>query len=82
MLKLIFIVIDLISSVRRNYCMDSRIPFIQCSQKSVVQVQVNKLPKIRPASNNDANGIIPGSNTKMTDKHDAEYSKNACLGVN
>ena len=73
---------DLISSVRRNYYMDSKIPFIHCSQETVVHVQVNILPKVLQASHNDANGIKPGSNTKMTDKHDAEYSKNACLGVN
>ena len=73
---------DLISSVRRNYCMDSKIPFIHCSQEIVVHVQVNILPKIYPEGHNYANGIKPGSNTKMTDKHDVEYSKNACLGVN
>ena len=72
----------LISSVRRNYCMDSKIPFIHCSQETVVHVQVNILPKILQASHNDANGIKPGSNTNMTDKHDAEYSKKACFGVN
>ena len=72
----------LISSVRRSYCMDSKIPFIHCSQETLVHVQVNTLPKILQASHNDANGIKLESNTKMTDKHDAEYSKNACLGVN
>ena len=35
--------------------------------------------KINPACHSDANGIKPGSNQKMTDKHAAEYSK-AVLG--
>ena len=73
---------DLINSVRRSYCLNSKIPLIHSSQETVVHVQVNMLPKILQASHNDANGMKPGSNTKMTDKHDAEYSKNACLGVN
>ena len=40
------------------------------------------LPKIQQACRNNANGIKPGSNSKMTDKHAAEHSKNACLGLN
>ena len=31
---------------------------------------------------NDANEIKPGSNTKVTDKHAAEYSNTVCLGLN
>ena len=73
---------DLIRSVRSNYCIDAKIPFIHCSQETVVYVQVNILPKILTASHNEANGVKPGSSTKMTEKHDAEYSKNACLDVN
>ena len=74
---------DLISSLRCNYCIDSKIPFIHCSQMTVVHVQVNSLPKILPVSHNDANGIIQGSNMKMTEKHDAEYSKmHVCVLIN
>ena len=40
------------------------------------------LYKINPACHNDANGIKTGSNSKMTDKHVAECSKAAYLGVN
>ena len=29
----------------------------------------------------DANGIKPGSNSKMTDKHTAEHSDTRCLGA-
>ena len=39
------------------------------------------LSKILPASNNDANAIKPGSNSKRTDKHATEYSKTKCLGL-
>ena len=60
---------NLISSVRCNYCMDSKIPFIHCSQRTVVHVQVNSLSKIHPTSHNDANGIMSGSNMKMTEKN-------------
>ena len=63
----------LTSSVRGNYCMDSNILFIHCSQKTVVQVQVNILSKIHQACHNDVNGFKPGSNWKMTEKHAAEY---------
>ena len=75
MLKIIFMVNDRIGSVRCSYCMDSKIPFIHCSQRTVVHVQVNSLPKIHPTSHNDANEKIPGSNMKKTEKNDAEYSK-------
>ena len=34
------------------------------------------------ASRNDANGIKPESNSIISDKQAAEYSKPACLGVN
>ena len=76
-----FLVSDLISSVKCNYCMDPKIPFAHCSQKIVLAVQVIILHEIHPACHNDTKGIKPGSHTKMTDKHDAEYSKNASLGV-
>ena len=39
------------------------------------------LSKIYPACHLDANGIKPGSNSKVTDKHTAEHSNTACLGV-
>ena len=39
------------------------------------------LPKIYPACHNDTNGIKSGSNSKMTVKQAAEYSKAACLGL-
>ena len=37
--------------------------------------------KIQTARYFDVNGIKPGSNSKMTDKHKAEHSNTACLGV-
>ena len=40
------------------------------------------LSKIYPACHNDANGTKAGSNSKMTNKHAAECSKDVCLGVN
>ena len=39
------------------------------------------LSKIYPACHLDVNGIKPGSNSIMTDKHTAEHSKTACLGI-
>ena len=72
LLKLVFMVNNLISSFGCNYCMNSKIPFIHCSQRTVVHVQVSSYPEIHLTSHNDANGIIPGSNMKMTEKHDAE----------
>ena len=41
------------------------------------------LSKIYPACHLDVNGIKPGSNSKMTDKHttDTEHSKPASLGI-
>ena len=39
------------------------------------------LSEIRPARHLQANGIKPGSNSKMTDKHTAKHSNTACLGV-
>ena len=38
--------------------------------------------KIHPACHSDANGINPGSNQNLTDKHAAEYSKAVCWVVN
>ena len=38
--------------------------------------------KIHPACHSNANGIKPGSNQKLTDKHASEYSKTVCLDVN
>ena len=40
------------------------------------------LSKIHPACHYDANRIKAGSNSKMTDKPAAEYSKSAYLDVN
>ena len=39
------------------------------------------LSKIYPACHLDANGFKPGSKSNMTDKHTAEHSNTACLGV-
>ena len=39
------------------------------------------LSKINPACHLDVNGIKPGRNSIMTDKHTAEHSKTACLGI-
>ena len=39
------------------------------------QFKLTFLSKIHPAFRNDANGFKPGSNSKRTDKHVAEYSK-------
>ena len=70
-LLIFFIGADLTSSVRHNYCMDSNIPLIHCSQSTIVHIF--KLPKILPAYRNDANGLKPESNSKMSDKHAAEF---------
>ena len=40
------------------------------------------LYKILPACRNDVNGMKPGSYSKATDTHAAEYQNNACLEVN
>ena len=37
--------------------------------------------KVNPACHNIVNGIKPGSNSKKTDKHAADYSKAVCCGV-
>ena len=60
--------------------MGFNIHLIDCSQKSVVYV-VLFLSKIYPACHLDVNGIKPGSNSIMTDRHTAEHSKTACLGI-
>ena len=39
------------------------------------------LSKIYPACHLDVNGIKPGSNSIMTDKHTTEHSKTASLGI-
>ena len=39
------------------------------------------LSKIYPECHLDVNGIKPGSNSIMTDKHTAEYSKTAYLDI-
>ena len=36
---------------------------------------------MHPTNHLDANGIKPGSNSKMTDKNTAEQSNTSCLGV-
>ena len=71
-----FMVGDLTSSVRRKYL------WILISFSYIVVRNLFKLTllyKIHPACRNDANGIKPGSYSKMTDKHAAEYSKTACF---
>ena len=40
------------------------------------------LSKIYSACHLDVNGIKPGSSSIMTDKHTAEHSKTAYLGIN
>ena len=37
--------------------------------------------KIYSACHLDVNGIKPGSNSIMTNKHTAEHSKTVCLGI-
>ena len=37
--------------------------------------------KVHPACHSIVNGIKPGSNSKKTAKHDADWSKAVCLGV-
>ena len=44
-------------------------------------LEVLFLSKIYPACHLDVNGIKPGSNSIITDKHTAERSKTACLGI-
>ena len=39
------------------------------------------LSNIYPACHLDVNGIEPGSNSIMTDKHTTEHSKTASLGI-
>ena len=39
------------------------------------------LSKIYPAYHLDVNGIKPGSNSIMTEKHTAAHSKTVCLGI-
>ena len=39
------------------------------------------LSKLYSACHLDVNRIKPGSNSIMTDKHTAEHSKTACLGI-
>ena len=65
------------------YCLMGKNTFIHCSWITVAHVDVNILSKIHPACHLDANRIKPwpGSNSKMTDKHTAEHSTTACLGV-
>ena len=41
----------------------------------------NKKKSIHPACYNIANGIIPESDSKKTDKHASDCSKAVCLGV-
>ena len=48
----------------------------------VVLVPVNILSQIHPAHHNDANGMTPGSNLKITERHAVDYIKNAFWGTN
>ena len=62
--------------------MGFNIHLIDCSQKTVVYVEgIDFLSKIYSACHLDVNGIKPGSNSIMTDKHNAEHSKTASLGI-
>ena len=52
-----------------------------CSQIIVVNVHTYGFSKVHPVSHSITNGIIPGSNSKKTDKHAANCSKPVCRGV-
>ena len=59
--------------------MGSNIHLIDCSQKTLVydfMLKVLFLSKIYSVCH------MPGSSSIMTDKHTAEHSKTACLGIN
>ena len=79
LLEINFMVSDLISSVR--HCLKS-LSFNVVRKLQFIVIQLNILPKLNSASHSDANGIKSVYNTKKTDKHDAEYTRNACLGIN
>ena len=64
----------------RKYIYLGQNTFTYCSWITVVLVHVKVLSKIHPVCHNIANGIKPGSNTKITDKHAAECSKVVCWG--
>ena len=52
--------------------------FPYCSKIIVVHVNENIFLKVHPACHNIANGIKPGSNSKLIDEHAAECSKAVC----
>ena len=54
---------------------------VDCSQITVVYVEGIVLSKIYSACHLNVNGMKPGNNSIMTDKHTAEHSKTACLGI-
>ena len=60
--------------------MGFNIHLIDCSQKTVVYVE-SILSKIYSACHLDVNGIKPESSSILTEKHTAEHSKTACLGI-
>ena len=60
--------------------MGSNIHLINCSQQTVVHIECIILFKTYPACHLDANGFIPGSGSKMTDKHAADTDK-LCVWV-
>ena len=63
--------------------MDYNIPLILCSPKTVVHVQVSIFAQnSQIVCRNGANGIKPGSNSKMKDKHTALFPKPVCLELN
>ena len=53
-----------------------------CNRRIVVHVHATVFfSKVHPACHNIAYGIKPGSDSKKTDKHDADCSKAVCWGV-
>ena len=61
--------------MRHIYWIVSNIHLIDCSQETVACAKGIILFTIHPACHLDANGIKPGSISRMTDKHAAEQWK-------
>ena len=64
----------------RNYTGAYTKIHILVSKIRVVHVYANAF-QVYPACPNIANGIKPGSYSKKTDKHAADFSKAVCWGV-
>ena len=65
-------------------CFNIHLIHVDCSQKTVVYLDILKvlfLSKINSACHLNVNGIKPGSNLIITDKHTVKHSKTACLGI-